>query len=104
MGNNLKSWDRSKLGLSGLVVTFVFFIALHIFSTETFRTVSIDLTQQKIFTLSEGTKDILSKVREPVTIRLFVSDELVQQSPGLKDSCKKRSVAFASCAVRCTPR
>ncbi len=85
MANNFKSWDRSKLGLSGLVVTFVFFIALHIFSTETFRTVSIDLTEQKIFTLSEGTKDILSKVREPVTIRLFVSDELVQQSPGLKD-------------------
>jgi len=85
MANNFKSWDRSKLGLSGLVVTFVFFIALHIFSTETFRTVSIDLTQQKIFTLSEGTKDILSKVREPLTIRLFVSDELVQQSPGLKD-------------------
>ena len=46
---------------------------------------SVDLTQQKIFTLSEGTKEILSKVREPVTLRLFVSDELVKQSPSLKD-------------------
>ena len=85
MANGLKSWDHGKLGLAGLAVTFVFFVVLHIFSTETFRTVSIDLTQQKIFTLSEGTKEILSKVREPVTIRLFVSDELVKQSPALKD-------------------
>ncbi len=85
MADKIKSWDHSKLGFAGLAVTFVFFVALHIFSTETFRTVSVDLTQQKIFTLSEGTKEILSKVREPVTLRLFVSDELVKQSPSLKD-------------------
>ena len=34
MANGLKSWDRGKLGLAGLAVTFVFFVALHIFSTE----------------------------------------------------------------------
>ena len=83
MADKIKSWDHSKLGFAGLAVTFVFFVALHIFSTETFRTVSVDLTQQKIFTLSEGTKEILSKVREPVTLRLFVSDELVKQSLSL---------------------
>jgi ABC-type uncharacterized transport system involved in gliding motility auxiliary subunit len=88
MANGIKSWDRAKLGVAGLMVTFVFFVALHIFSTETFKTVSMDLTKEKIFTLSEGTKDILSKVREPVTLRLFISDDLVQQSPGLKDYAK----------------
>ena len=88
MANGIKSWDRAKLGVAGLVVTFIFFVALHIFSTETFKAVSIDLTKEKIFTLSEGTKDILSKVREPVKLRLFISDDLVQQSPGLKDYAK----------------
>ena len=88
MANGIKSWGRAKLGVAGLVVTFVFFVALHIFSTETFKAVSIDLTEEKIFTLSEGTKDILSKVREPIKLRLFISDDLVQQSPGLKDYAK----------------
>lgn len=88
MGNIFESWDRAKLGIAGLVVTCIFFVALHIFATETFKAVSLDLTKEKIFTLSQGTKDILSKVREPVTLRLFVSDDLVEQSAGLKDYAK----------------
>ena len=85
MAQPKKSRDRRKLGLVGLGVAAVFFIALHIFSTGTFRTVSVDLTEDRIFTLSEGTKEVLANVREPIILRFFVSDELMKQSPSLSD-------------------
>ena len=81
----IKSWDRRRLGLAGLGVAAVLFLALHVFSTETLRNLTLDLTEDRIFTLSEGTKEVLADIREPVTLRLFVSDELLEQSPGLKD-------------------
>jgi ABC-type uncharacterized transport system involved in gliding motility auxiliary subunit len=81
----MKNWDRRTLSYGGLVVAAVFFVALLVFSTEALRNVKIDLTEAKVFTLSEGTKEVLANVREPVTLRYFISDDLMDQSPSLKD-------------------
>lgn len=88
MFNAVQSWDRRRLGMAGLAVAAIFFIALHVLSNETFRNISLDLTEQKIFTLSEGTREVMADVREPVTLRLFTSDDLMEQSPPLKDYAK----------------
>lgn len=88
MAGNVKSWDQRRLGMMGLVVAAVFFIALHVFSTETFRNLTIDLTEGKVYSLSDGTKEVLAAIREPVTLRLFISDDLLEQSTGLKDYAK----------------
>ncbi len=85
MAGGVKIWDRRKLGLAGLAVAAVFFVSLLVFSTEALRNVTIDLTAAKVYTLSKGTKEVLSNVREPVTLRMFVSDDLMEQSPALKD-------------------
>jgi len=85
MAGGMKNWDRRKLSYGGLVVAAVFFVALLVFSTEALRNVTIDLTESKVFTLSEGTKEVLANVREPVTLRYFISDDLMEQSPALKD-------------------
>lgn len=77
--------DRRKLALGGLALAAIFFLALHVFSMETFRTVRLDLTENNIYTLSDGTREVLRGLREPVTLRLFISRELLEQSPGLKD-------------------
>ncbi|MFT5439946.1 MAG: ABC-type uncharacterized transport system involved in gliding motility auxiliary subunit, partial [Alphaproteobacteria bacterium] len=85
MAGGMKNWDRRTLSYGGLVVAAVFFVALLVFSTEALRNVKIDLTEAKVFTLSEGTKEVLANVREPVTLRYFISDDLMDQSPSLKD-------------------
>ncbi|MFH5926936.1 GldG family protein [Roseomonas xinghualingensis] len=36
----------------------------------------IDLTQQRLYTLSDGTKQVVSSLRDPVTLRLFYSRRL----------------------------
>lgn len=88
MAGGLNTWNRRRLGMMGLAVAAVFFLALHVFSTETLRNLTVDLTEDRIYTLSEGTKEVLSAIREPVTLRLFVSDDLLEQSTGLKDYAK----------------
>jgi ABC-type uncharacterized transport system involved in gliding motility auxiliary subunit len=85
MAGGMKNWDRRKLSYGGLVVAAVFFVALLVFSTEALRNVTIDLTESKVYTLSKGTKEVLANVREPVTLRYFISDDLMEQSPALKD-------------------
>ena len=88
MFGRISSWDRRRLSIAGLVVAAIFFAALHVFSTETLRNATIDLTEDNIYTLSEGTREVLADVREPVTLRLFVSEDLLEQSTGLKDYAK----------------
>jgi len=85
MFQTIMKWNRHQLGIAGLIVAAIFFVALHVVSTETLRNIRADLTEGKIFTLSDGTREVLAAVREPVTLRYFVSDELIQQSPALKD-------------------
>lgn len=85
MANGIKTWDRRKLALGGLALAAVFFLALNIFSTEEFRDQRLDFTQHRIYTLSDGTREVLKAVREPIRLRFFVSRELLDQSPQLKD-------------------
>jgi ABC-type uncharacterized transport system involved in gliding motility auxiliary subunit len=89
MEKSLRNWDRRKLGLASVFLLPIFFLALHVLSTESFRSVTIDLTQEKLYTLSDGTKNVLRAMREPVTLRLFMSDELLDTSPGLKDYARQ---------------
>ena len=88
MSGGTNSWDRRRVGVAALIVAAIFFLALHVFSTETFRNLTLDLTEGKVYTLSDGTKEVLAAIREPVTLRLFISDDLIEQSPSLKDYAK----------------
>lgn len=81
----IASWDRRTLSIGGLVLAAILFLAVLVFSTEVFRTAQLDLTEQKIYTLSDGTKEILANLKEPITLRFFLSRELIDQSPQLKD-------------------
>ncbi|MBI5432270.1 MAG: Gldg family protein [Planctomycetes bacterium] len=73
--------NRNLLTLSGLVIAGVILIALNITSTSLLRSAQIDLTDDKLYTLSDGTKAVLSKLEEPVTLRLYFSEKLAQQDP-----------------------
>jgi ABC-type uncharacterized transport system involved in gliding motility auxiliary subunit len=85
MAGGIKNWDRRTLGIAGLAMAAVFLVSLLVFSTEALRNATVDLTEAKVFTLSDGTKEVLSDIREPVTLRMFVTEELMEQSPALKD-------------------
>jgi ABC-type uncharacterized transport system involved in gliding motility auxiliary subunit len=74
--------DRGKLAGLSAVLAVVIFLAVNIFANTTFRGIEVDLTEEKLFTLSDGTREILKSIDEPITVRLFVSKRLVELNSG----------------------
>ena len=79
----MSSWDHRKLGVIGLVLAIVLFLALNIFSNSSIRNAQLDLTETGLYTLSDGTREVLADLKEPLTLRFFVSRDLLDASPGL---------------------
>ena len=77
----LNSLERNTLGIIGVVLAIVLFVALNLLSTITLRSAQLDLTEGKLFTLSDGTREVLSKIEEPIKLRFYASRSLTDRSP-----------------------
>lgn len=68
----------------GLLLLSVIFVSLNLFANVSFRSARLDLTQNNLFTLSDGTRNILAKLDEPITLKFYYSQELASEQPGLR--------------------
>ena len=73
--------NRRLLSGAALGVAAVLFLAINIYSQATLRQSRLDLTADRLFTLSEGTRNILAGLNEPITLKLFFSEKLAAASP-----------------------
>ncbi|MDH3694294.1 MAG: Gldg family protein [Gammaproteobacteria bacterium] len=71
------------LTVSGLVIGVVILLAVNIVGNSVFQSARLDLTQNRLFTLSDGTRNILSALDEPVTLRFFLSRAAATRLPGI---------------------
>lgn len=71
------------LSIAGLIVALVLLFAVNILGNTVFTSARIDLTENRLFTLSEGTRSILAGLREPITIRLYLSQRLARNLPAI---------------------
>ena len=76
--------NRKTLSGGALVILIVLFIGLMLVVNVLFRGARVDLTQNNLYTLSSGTKEILSKLDEPINLYLFYSDKGTQNLPQLR--------------------
>jgi ABC-type uncharacterized transport system involved in gliding motility auxiliary subunit len=74
---------KKFLTTSGLLIGLALFVAVNILSNTTLKSLRLDLTENSLYTLSEGTKSILSNLDEPVTLRFYLSEKLATQLPGI---------------------
>ncbi|MGB8275755.1 MAG: Gldg family protein [Alphaproteobacteria bacterium] len=77
----LKKFERNTLAIAALAVAVVFLISLNILSAGVLKRTQLDLTEDHLFTLSDGTRKVLSTLDEPITLRFYLSRSLAQQSP-----------------------
>jgi ABC-type uncharacterized transport system involved in gliding motility auxiliary subunit len=68
--------SRSAYRVIMLVLLGVLFLAVNMFSNVMFRTARVDLTENRLYTVSEGTKDVAANIEEPITLRFFYSEKL----------------------------
>jgi ABC-type uncharacterized transport system involved in gliding motility auxiliary subunit len=76
---------QNSLGASTLVLIAIAFVAATIVSNQLFKGVRIDLTENQLYTLSEGTKRIVGNIDEPITLYFFYSDQATAGIPSLRD-------------------
>jgi ABC-type uncharacterized transport system involved in gliding motility auxiliary subunit len=75
--------DRRRLTVAGIVLAIVLFIALNVFGALSLRGERLDLTENRQFTLSPGTLQLLGGIDEPITLRLYASRSLREANPFL---------------------
>jgi ABC-type uncharacterized transport system involved in gliding motility auxiliary subunit len=61
----------------------VIFVCVNIMSSQLLRSTRIDLTQQHLYSLSQGTRTLVGELNEPLRFRLFLSSGLTKQAPQL---------------------
>ncbi|HMD74165.1 MAG TPA: Gldg family protein [Steroidobacteraceae bacterium] len=76
------SWRRTGFGVGGLVALAVLFLAVVSLSNLLLRGVRLDLTQNRLYTLSPGTSEVLAQLKEPVNLYYYFSrDAAAKQAP-----------------------
>lgn len=76
-------FDRRLLSMLGIPLALIAFLAINVFSGIALRGPRLDLTENRQFTLSEGTRKMLDGIQEPVRLRLYLSSSLREASPYL---------------------
>lgn len=77
---------NSKFSLFIIVIAFLLFAMINSVLFQGFR---IDFTENKLFTLSEGSKEIIKSVGEPIHLSLYFSKKQSQEYPSLTNYAKR---------------
>ena len=72
---------RIWFSIIGVIAVAAIVIGINMFADARLANQHVDLTQNHIYTLSPGTRQILSGLKEPVTLRLFYSRRLGSTVP-----------------------
>ena len=79
MAMSSKTYPRAVLAL--LVVGFLAFMAL---DTRLFGRIRLDLTENRMYSVSPGTREIIAGIREPIDLYLFFSDRATRDIAPLR--------------------
>lgn len=81
--NNHAASGRRLLTGSNLVVLAVLFVAAVLLSGLLLRGARLDLTENRLYTLSDGTRNIIDGIDEPIHLYFFYSASSARAVPGL---------------------
>ena len=76
--------NKRLLTGTGIALAAVLFGAFNMISSAALRSARFDLTDHKLYTLSEGTNNVLNNLAEPITLRFYLSKKLATGLPGIK--------------------
>ncbi len=80
---------KRSFDLWGLLLLALLFLAVVTLSNITLRGMRWDLTEGKLFTISEGTKSILTEIDEPINLYYFFSDKQTADLPTVRDYARR---------------
>jgi len=81
--NESSALSAGRIAAGAAILGVLVFICVNLVSGQLLRSARIDLTQQRLYSLSQGTRTLLGDLKEPVRFRLFYSSALTKQAPQL---------------------
>ena len=81
----MRKQTQRRLSASSLLLIALAFIAAVIISNQLFKGWQFDLTDNKLYTLSDGTKRILKNIDEPINLYFYFSDKATANVASLRD-------------------
>jgi len=80
---------QAVYSLGSLLLLVVLFVALTMIAGSLFKGFRFDLTENRLFTLSEGTGRILESLEEPVTLYFYFSQDASREIPAVRAYAKR---------------
>jgi ABC-type uncharacterized transport system involved in gliding motility auxiliary subunit len=74
-------WLRIAMGF---ILTIILLLGANLIAATLLGGIKIDMTEENLYTLSKGSKDLLAKLEDSVKIKLFESKRVVNLDPRLK--------------------
>lgn len=83
--NRIAGLDRTRLAAWSIGLGIALFVAFNLVIQPGLSGWRLDLTEERLYTLSDGTRDVLGDIDEPITLRLFISEGMREGAPLLAD-------------------
>lgn len=84
-----KKFNRRTLAWGGLALGAVTLLAINLFAATSLRSYKADLTEDNLFTTSEGTRKALRAIDEPIDVRVYYSKKLGDAAPNFAKSFER---------------
>src|SRR5437867_412767 len=76
--------NRTLLSLAAIAACLAIFVAINIVGASALHGGRIDLTRDRLYTLSKGSREITRKTEEPITLTLYFSEKQANDIPDVK--------------------
>ena len=77
-------WTRTRIAGSAIVLAVVSFFAVNMTADVWFSNARIDLTENGLYTVSKGTREVLESIPEPITLRFYFSEAISVKYAGVR--------------------
>ena len=81
--------SKQTMGLSALAALAILFVALTMVANVALRGMQVDLTDNGLYTISPGTKNILGRIDEPINLYFYFSNEAAANEPSLRSYAQR---------------
>ena len=81
--------NKKLLSTAGLLLAILLFISFNIVSNGNLKSARVDLTEDNLYTLSEGSLNIIGSLNEQITLRLYFSEQVAQELPSIKSYAQR---------------
>lgn len=72
---------QGRIAVAALFLLLTLFLALNVLTTALFTSTRLDLTEERLFSLSDATETLLESIEEPVTLKFYYSEALGREVP-----------------------